>query len=368
MTGYESSVSHILPFLYVETMTSSVSSRLFTFGVVVLFAGLLLYLAACSSNTGQTVACTDDGRILDVGFYAFFAPVSYSANDDPDSEGFNTHLGYEADLLYALEAMNGAGLSFSRKPIALWDGIWLEAAGPKYDIVGGGITILDSRTRDAAGEEVVAFTSGHIVFRQSLLVRVEDAERLASHDKLTSDVRVGAQANTTGEARLLVLTGLANADGVLASGTRIETPQGEVVADGSPDYAITAASVSPSFEGRRHIHPPSGTLPQVVYLRDGYGEAELLAALADGSVDAWARGEIHNRDATHEFGAAFVVAALDSEFEQGGFALAMDDEELRSCLDEKIEYLTDSRRIGYPEWREDSTVFMRRAEMWSDGR
>ena len=42
----------------------------------------------------------------------------------------------------------------------------------EYDIVGGGITILDSRTRDEMGNQVVTFTSGHIVFRQSLLVRV----------------------------------------------------------------------------------------------------------------------------------------------------------------------------------------------------
>ncbi|MCY4447842.1 MAG: hypothetical protein OXE02_03215, partial [Chloroflexi bacterium] len=76
-------------------------------------------------------------RVLNVGFYAYFAPVSYSADPAPASPGFNTHLGYEADLLTALEAMEGAGLTFSRRGIAHWDDIWLRSAGTEYDIVGG---------------------------------------------------------------------------------------------------------------------------------------------------------------------------------------------------------------------------------------
>ena len=82
-------------------------------------------------------ACTDGTRALNVGFYAYFSPVSYSADEDPASEGFNTHLGYEADLLTALEAMEGTGLSFVRHPIAVWPNIWLQSAEPEYDIVGG---------------------------------------------------------------------------------------------------------------------------------------------------------------------------------------------------------------------------------------
>ena len=63
--------------------------------------------------------------------------------------------------------MKGTGLSFSRRGIAPWDDIWLQSADPDYDIVGEGITILDSRRRDAAGKQVFLFTSGHIAFRQS---------------------------------------------------------------------------------------------------------------------------------------------------------------------------------------------------------
>ncbi|MDE2830521.1 MAG: transporter substrate-binding domain-containing protein, partial [Gemmatimonadota bacterium] len=303
-------------------------------------------------------ACAD--RVLNFGFFAFFAPVSSSADPDPNSAGFNTHVGYEADLLTALEAMDGAGLSFSRKGIDIWPNIWLLSAGPEYDVVGGGITILDSRTRDEMGNEVVTFTSGHIAFRQSLLVRVEDGARWASHDDLTSDVRVGVLASTTGEARLLVLTGLVNADGVLAEGVRVETQTDTVVADGSADYFITAAGASPNLEGRQRIFPAVDTMPQVVYL----GEEELLGALASGRVDALARGEIGNRDAVHASGGAFVVTALDAAVEYGGFSLGVEDADLAACIDDKINYLTDDQRIGYGEWRQDSSIFMTRARMW----
>ena len=78
------------------------------------------------------------------------------------------------------------------------------------DIAGGGITILESRTRNAAGEVAVAFTSSHIAFRQSLLVRAADAERLSTHEGLTREVRVGVLRGTTGEARLLQITRLAD--------------------------------------------------------------------------------------------------------------------------------------------------------------
>ena len=312
-------------------------------------------------------ACVDDERVLNVGFYAFFAPVSYSAVEDPDAKEFHTHLGYEADLLTALEAIDGAGLSFSRHPIAIWDDIWLQAATPQYDIIGGGITILDSRTRDAEGNQVVTFTSGHISFRQSLLVRAADATRLAAHDDLIGDVRVSALAGTTGEFRLLELTGLVDGEGVLAAGVRIDTPAGTVTADGSPDYVITAAGESPVLGGRQRLHPPSHSMPQVVYLGDQAGEPELLDALEAGTIDAVARGEIGNRDAAYTRGGAFTVTALDEKVEHGGFALAAENTELASCLDRMIRWLTDDGRIDYADWREDPAVFMRRAAMWNEG-
>ena len=299
-----------------------------------------------------------------VGFYAFFEPVSYSADPDPNAPGFQEHRGYEADLLTALEALDGAGLSFARHPIQPWDDIWLTPAGDDIDMVGGGITILDSRTRDATGAQVVRFTSGHITFRQSLLVRAGQADRFSSYDRLTSRHRVGALAGTTGEARLLELTGLVDSAGVLAAGTRVHTRSGMVIADGSAAYVITAASVSPGLEGRQRLEPPAPDMPQVIYLGEESGEMELLQALRDGRIDALARGEIGNRDAVHASGDAFEVAALDAEVEYGGFALAADAGELAACIDAKINWLTDNRRIGYAEWRTDPSVFLRRAETW----
>lgn len=310
-------------------------------------------------------ACMDDDTVLNLGFYAYFEPVSYSASGDPAAADFNTHRGYESDLLSALETMENTGLSFARRGIAAWDQIWLQSAQPQFDMVGGGITILDSRTRNADGEKVVTFTSGHIVFRQSLLVRTPDADRLASHELLTSDVRVGVLAGTTGEARLLQLAGLANEEGVLIADTRIDTPQGTVVSDGSADYAITAAGASPSLEGRTGLYPPGDDMPQVVYLGDEEGEVDLLDALRTGQVDAVARGEIGNRDAAHALGPDYMVTALDSQVEYGGFALPAENANLIACINERLDWLTDERNVGYAEWREDPGIFQQRADQWN---
>ena len=177
-------------------------------------------------------------------------------------------------------------------------------------------------------------------------------------------MRVGAQAGTTGEARLLQLTGLADADGILAVGTRVDTDAGEVVADGSADYFITSAGVPPGLEGRRHLYPPGDTMPQVVYLGDELGETELLAALKNGEIDAITRGEIGNADAVQASGSDFVVTALDSQIEYGGFTVAAGNTELLQKLNKHIDWLTAHRRIGYADWLADPTVLMRRAGEW----
>ena len=307
--------------------------------------------------------------MLTFGYYSDFRPVSYAENRNPAGQACYVHKGYEADLLTAVEAIADAGLSFRRRDIGVWEGDWLGLTGgvwarsaTQYDVVGGGITIRADRERNPAGETLVRFTSGHIAFRQSLLVRAEDAARLADYAALTSDVRVGAVLGTTGEERLLQLTGLTDADGVLAAGVRVRTPQGEVVADGGPGYRITAAGESANLVGRQRLQPPNASLPQVVYLP---GETELLAALGAAEIDAVARGEVGNSDASVDSDGAFVISALDSAVEYGGFTVAADREALRSCLNEKISWLTDERRIGYAQWREDPGLFLRRAEIWN---
>ena len=314
-------------------------------------------------TTHQT--STPAHRVLNLGFYAYFPPVSYSADPNPTSDKFNTHQGYEADLLTALEIMDDPSLSFTRSAITEWHGIWLKAADPEYDIIGGGITILDSRTRDASGTPRVTFTSGHIKFRQSLLVRSEDTEQLSDYASLTRDVRVGVLSGTTGEARLLELTGIVDANGVLLKGTRIETLHDTIITDGTPAYRITAAGASLNLADRRYLYPPSEQMPEVIYLGDTLGESELLAALAKGSIDVIARGEIGNRDAAYTTNGAFVVTALDDQVEYGGFALAIEDAELVAWIDERLNYLTDGGNIGYAEWLQDQSVFMTRAQIWN---
>ncbi len=345
------------------------------FAVVAAVAGVL-WSAACGvedpapsdsieSPEPTLQACAED-RTLRFGFFPSYAPVSYSADPDPDSPGFGEHLGYEADLLTALEAMEGAGLRFDRQPIAEWPEIWLRPAGPDFDIVGGGMTILASRTLDAEGDQVVEFTSGHITFRQSLLVRSEDADRYATHGDLTSDDRVGVMRSTTGEGRLLILTGLTDSQGRLTASAQVVTDTDTLVADGSDQFVITPAGSSPNVENRRLIEPPSPDMPVVVYLEDTATEADLQEAVRTGAIDAYASEEIGNLEAVHAHRDEdiFAVTAHDTEVELGGWTLSVTEPDLIWCLNQRLDYLTDNRRIGYAQWRADPQIFLGRAQSW----
>ena len=97
----------------------------------------------------------------------------------------------------------------------------------------------------------------------------------------------------------------------------LKPPKGTVIANGTSDYIITAAGATPNLAGRSHLYPPLENMPQIIYLGDEVGESELFEALAEGSIDAIARGEIGNRDATYATGDAFVVTALDDQVEFG---------------------------------------------------
>ena len=340
----------------------------------------IVYIALCvlsiSCEYQKTIDAIDDTRVpehprvLNVGFYDAFSPVSYSLAQ--------THLGYEADLLTALEVMETPNLSFTRKPISQWENIWLLAATANYDIIGGGITILEDRTKDATGTPLVTFTTPHIVFRQSLLVRAEDAGRIQNYTDLTRDVRVGVLRGTTGEARLLQITGIVNANGVVAAGTRIDTPTGSVIADSTVDYKITAAGSTPNIENRFTLYPSADNMPQVNYpvnmpnqdfqplilrpLIELPEELVLIISLQDNRIDALARGEIGNRDAAAASAGTFVVTALDEQVEYGGFTVARENTELLELLNKRIDYLTDNGNIGYAQWVVDNGVFMKRAQ------
>lgn len=346
-----------------------------TFAAFTSCLGLCLMLSGCggdgavAGNGGAGLTpCAD--RVLSVGFYADFVPVSYSRDNlaPADTEAYNDHRGYDADLLTALEALDAAGLAFSRRGIPPvetpagrtfpYNGIWLLAAEPDYDLISGGITIRDDRTRDPAGRRVVAFTSGHVAFRQSLLVRSADAHRIAEHGDLGPDDVVSVHRGTTGEERLLQLLGIVDESGILLPGTQVVTPAGTLAADGSAAYRISAAMASPALAERQRLIPPA-PLPRVAVHAS---EDRQLGALSSGDVTAVARGEIGNRDAAADSDGAFAVTALDPRAEYGGFAVDAGAVELLACLDDAIGRLTDDGRIGYREWAANPMVFLERAE------
>lgn len=332
---------------------------------------LLAALALAAIAVGAGCSGTPDRppqRSVAVAFYGYFEPVSYSANPDMSSEGFNDHRGYEADLLSGVESMDGIGLDFERKGVAHWDDIWLLAASDEVHLVCGGITILEARTSDADGRPMVAFTDGHIDFRQSLLVRSDDAERLAAYDGLGAGDVVGVLRGTTGEARLLQIIDVADDYGGLAAGTTVETDTGRVKAHADGELRIDAAGASSELASRRRLIPAAPGSPQVLYLGDTdgapLGEAALLDALRTGHVDAVARGSVGNAEAATASGGDFAVAATDTLRERGGCTVDIDDTDLLDRMNTAVGWLTDNGRIGFTDWLADPNVFSARAAQW----
>ena len=102
----------------------------FSTGVPALAAVAWQLLAALAAPAASADSCPETERTVRFGFYAYFEPVSHSAGGDPVAPGFDDHRGYEADLLTAIEAMEGVNLSFLRRGIAAWEDIWLLPVGP----------------------------------------------------------------------------------------------------------------------------------------------------------------------------------------------------------------------------------------------
>lgn len=315
----------------------------------------------------SAIAKRSDPKIfqgVNYGFYTDFHPLSYASTQDPSDAAFNRPLGYEPDLVAAVDTFAGKGMTFDPKGIGNpFSGIWLKSAQDEFDMVGGGITALTQRTFDESGSEAIRFGAGHVGFRQSLLVSISSA--IARHDDLTSDHRVGVLRGTTGEARLLVLTGITNADGVVQAGTQITLEDGSTVVAGAAGTAeelrISAAASSESVAMRVRLIPATANEPQVVYLAS---EDALLGAVVDGSIDAVARGEIGNSIAASEMTGLKVTAIDSSATERGAFSYpatpAGDD--LRQVVNAVVNCLTDGGRIGILEWlQSDGSVFQDRA-------
>ena len=177
----------------------------------------LLVVHALTADEGEQ-ACASAGSTLRVGFFAYFEPVSYSADPDSGSTGFNVHRRPHRISPVAAGTCHGRGASG-------------PTPGPDQRGPGGG-----------AGR------------------------------------------------------GLPTA----------------VPATRSPPPAPRRVST------RRHLQSAGADQPQVVYLPD---ETALIEALAAGEIDAVARGEVGNLVAEHGAEGAFVVTALDSRVETGGFAV-----------------------------------------------
>ncbi len=318
--------------------------------------------AACEAAR-QTLADFPAMRVQ-YGFYTDYNPVSYSVAQESSS---HRPMGYEPDLVAAVETLSGGKLSFDALALGNpFSGIWLKAAQEPHDMVGGGITALPERTRDAEGRPVIRFGVGHINFFQSLLVRVASA--IEQHDDLTSEHRVGLERGTTGEKRLLELTGIIDTAGFIRAGTRVLLADGTLLIAGSPDsesaLRIAAGTGSAAIDTRIRLTPHGDDQPEALYFNTF---DEQISALLEGAVDALAGDEVGNRIAARDIPGLRLTAIDTGGNEQGAFSYpdTPAGNALRVTMNTAITCLTANRTIGFVEWFDSGgTIFAERAKQW----
>ena len=295
------------------------------------------------------------------GFYNDFNPVSYSEQGAEPRQA----RGYEPDLIAAVETFSEGRLSFNPLEIGYpFSGVWLKAAQEPYDLVGGGITALPERTRDAEGRQVIRFGVGHISFFQSLLVRAESP--IERYDDLTAEHRVGLLRGATGEKRLLELTGIIDEGGFLRAGTRILLADGTLLTAGEPDsesaLRIAAGAGSAAIASRVRLTPPGEDQPEAIYFDR---EGEQIRALLEGMVDAVARWDIGNRIAARDYPGLRVTAIDTAGGERSAFSYpdTPAGDALRVTMNAAIGCLTANGTVGFTEWLDsEGAIFAARAE------
>ena len=331
--------------------------------------------AGCGTGSGNpegaTAAACEAAREMladlpamrvNYGFYTDFNPISYSI-----APAVHQPMGYEPDLVRAVETFSKGKLSFNTLGIGNpFSGIWLKAAQEPYDMVGGGITALPERTRDADGRQVIRFGVAHVSFRQSLLVR--SGSVINRHADLTAEHRVGVLRGTTGEKRLLELTSIIDSEGFLRSGTQVQLAGGDVLIAGEPDSGaalrIAAGTGSVTIATRVRLTPAGDDRPEVLYFNS---DSEQLGALLEGVVDTVARGELGNRVTARDT-PGLRVTAIDTQGNEWG-AFSYPDtpagNALRRAMNAAITCLTANGTVSFSQWFESGgAVFSERAEQW----
>jgi ABC-type amino acid transport substrate-binding protein/uncharacterized surface protein with fasciclin (FAS1) repeats len=132
-----------------------------------------------------------EGQVIRVGTDAAYPPF-----EEIDTEG--NFVGFDIDLMEAIAEDSGFDIEWINAP---FDTIFTNLALGDFDAVISASTITEER------EEIVDFSDPYFVASQSISVRVEDAEEIATPEDLVG-LRVGVQLGTTGEAYAQEIEGI----------------------------------------------------------------------------------------------------------------------------------------------------------------
>ncbi len=256
---------------------------------------LLLSFTGCGSNSGSnaesttaptaTAAATDSnaadtsgaGMLMNDGVLTIGVEIGYPPFEDYAEDG-TTPIGYDIDFAYALAEKLGVEVNFIN---TAWDGIF-QGIGVNYDCVISAVTIKPDRA------ETMLFSEPYIDNYQAVVVTAGSDLTVTSFNDLSGKA-IALQKETTSDALM-----------------------SDYVATNSIDLTISAnEKITSCF----------------TQLQNGEVDAVVCdSTVADGYVAS-------NPD-------AFVIAYVDqSEPEQFGVAMSLDNTELKAAIDSAIEAL-----------------------------
>jgi ABC-type amino acid transport substrate-binding protein len=253
----------------------------------VLAAVAVALLAACGGDDGDDAPAAGDDQDFELVSPGELTVCTDAPYPPFEFEEDGEWTGFDMELLREIASRMDLDLAVTVQP---FDGIWLAPAAGTCDIVASAMTITEER------QQAAAFSDPYFEADQSLMVRAEDEDELATLDDLEGRT-IGVQTGTTGETY-----------------AEENTPDGATI--------------------RTYDEPAALFL--------GLTAGEIDAVLQDFPVNA--------HRATQDD--AFAVTQRFETGESYGFAAAQDNEELIEAVNDRLEEARDDGTYDeiFEEW------------------
>jgi ABC-type amino acid transport substrate-binding protein len=303
------------------------------------------------------ISCAQN-KTLKVGFYSNRAPISASKSLDAEDWKFNEPVGYEADILKAVQSMPNSQFEFEFVGIESDENIWLRSKD-EFDLVCGGIVIDKEKEIDAENNRVVQFTEGHLHLRQSLLVKKKNRKKFNSLKSFDAKNSIGVVAKSRSERKLLEELGYLNKNGELVAGVTLTNKGNKKLTIKKP-IKLTHKK----FRNRVQLSWPDNNLPIIKF---GQNEDDLSTEVINKKVDAFVWNEVENSRLEKKSKNALKISGVfpkeinSLQVDRVGCTVNSDNEELLNEINTAIKKVTGYGTANFEIWRKNPNIFVENA-------